>query len=280
MSPRSATDAPSSRSHQFARLAAATSLGALALFGAACKELEHTVAPVNQYGAINVAAKSASATSARGVATAIFFEALSAAVPNSAQQQDDACAFQPFDSIPSPSIGQNRAGETLALTVGSSNLSLAFDQNGLRYATPGTSPFTYQPGDAATVTIPGSDKFPASTISVKLAEPVVPGPIVVPAGAQPFVVTWTGTNDPTAAMLISLRYALGTSATANMEQIYCSAKDDGRFEIPANALTSFFAAPASSRSLSLTRYRTNEAQLASNALLHIASTADTVRAVR
>lgn len=252
----------------------------VALLAASCKGLEQTNAPVNQYGSVDISAKSLSAAAARGTATAIFFEAISAAVPNSAQQQDDACAFQPFDSLPSPIIGQNRAGESVSLRIGSSALTLPFDENGKRYAVTATSPFTYQSGDVASVTIPGSDKFPGSTISVKLAEPVVPGPIVIPAGAQPFVVTWTGTNDPTAAMLISLRYALGSSATANMEQIYCSAKDDGRFEIPANALTSFFAAPAASRSLSLTRYRTNEAQLASNVLLHIASRADTVRAVR
>jgi hypothetical protein len=266
------------RSHS-AAIARVAVLAALAL--SACKGLEPIENVINKYGSVDVVAKATSATTARATATAIFFESASAAVPNSADQQNDQCAFQPFDSIPNVIVGQKRAGESVSLAVGSSTTTLPYEEASSRYRTPSTQPFTYQSGDVVTATIPGAaDVFPASTISVKLAEPVVPGAILVPAGGQPFAILWTGTNDPTAAMLISLRYALGSSSTSTMEQIYCSAKDDGRYDIPANALTAFFAAPATSRSLSLTRYRTNQAKLASDVLIHIATRADTVRAVR
>ncbi|MEO7521107.1 MAG: hypothetical protein ABIW79_04770, partial [Gemmatimonas sp.] len=76
-----------------------TAIGAIALL-AACKGLDPIQNTVNHYGAVNIVAKSTSATSARASATVIFFEAVSAAVPSSAEQQNDQCAFRPFDSIP------------------------------------------------------------------------------------------------------------------------------------------------------------------------------------
>jgi hypothetical protein len=125
------------------------------------------------------------------------------------------------------------------------------------------------------VSIPGGERFPASNVTVKLAEPIIPGAVAIPAAGQPLVVTWNATNDATTAVRLSLRYANPASSTFANEQVFCSLRDDGRTEIPANALASFLASPNARRSLTLTRFRTNEARPGPNALLHIATTVDT-----
>ena len=134
-------------------------------------------------------------------------------------------------------------------------------------------------GDLAVATIPGAaDAYPASTISVRLAEPIVPGAVTVPAAGVVLPVTWNAGGDSTAAVILSLRYANPSNSSYGNEQIYCTLKDDGRFEIPASALGPFLAAPNSTRSLRLTRWRTREALLDAKTILHIASAVDsTVR---
>ena len=87
-------------------------------------------------------------------------------------------------------------------------------------------------------------------------------------------------SDTTAAILLSLKYNNPTTSSYPNEQIFCSAKDDGRFEIPAGALTALRASPASLRTITLTRFRTNESLLPDNrTLLHVATTVDTVLAL-
>ena len=243
----------------------------------ACTKLTEYTASTNRYGSVNIKGKSTSTSEARAAASAFFFEAVIAAVPNSARQQDDQCVFTALDTNPPAVPNSARAGASLALTTGATSVTLPFEDLNFRYATPVAQPFTYRAGDMAQVTVPGNgDVYPASSISVKLAEPLLPGAVTLPAANQPLVISWNATNDTTSAILLSLRYARPASSTNANEQIFCSVKDDGRYDIPAAALASFLASPASLRSLQLTRFRTNESRLDGRTLLHIATTVDTI----
>jgi hypothetical protein len=92
---------------------------------------------------------------------------------------------------------------------------------------------------------------------------------------QPFTVTWNGTNDPTAAIILAIKYANPANATYANEQIYCALRDDGSHTIAAAGLVGFLGSPANRRSVTLTRWRTVEAQPAARTLLHVASSVDT-----
>ena len=242
-----------------------------------CNKLTEFNGETSRYGAIDIRGKSTSATAVNGSATAIFFEAINAVVPNSATQQNDACVYALVDTTTSVVSGQNRVGDSLSFMVGGNVVPLPFEPLNLRYITSSTQPFSYQSGDVAQISIPGSgDLFPSASITVKLAEPVIPGVITLPAVGQSLALSWNATNDPTAAMLISVRYANPSTSSYANEQIYCSVKDDGIFEIPASGLSGLLASPAALRSLRFTRYRTNELQIDSRTLLHVATTVDTV----
>lgn len=255
-------------------LLAAAALGA-------CNKLTEYNPTTNRYGSINIDGSGTSATAATANASAVFFEAVQAGVPNSAsaEQQADACVYA---GVETPADGRGfEAGTPISLAVGTNTVTIPFDATSARYAMPLTQRFSYTAGDNASITVPGSTNFPASAISVKLAEPVIPGAIVIPATGSPMVVTWNGNNDATSAMLISVRYPNPASNTTANEQIFCSVKDDGRFEIVATALTALRAAPASLRTITLTRFRTNESLLSDNrTLLHVATTVDTILPLR
>jgi hypothetical protein len=253
--------------------AAAVALGA-------CNDLTEYESSTTRYGAVNIRGKGTSATAAQASATVVFVDAITAAVPNSALQEKDVCAYGFYEQQPEVR-GQQRAGASVGLTVGTNALTLPYEDANLRYATPAAQPFSYSAGDVAQATIPGlANVFPASSISLKLAEPILPGDITTPAPGSPFVITWNGTNDATTAVLLSLRYAQGSAANSPIEQIYCSLRDDGRHELVSNTLNAFLTSPVSSRTLSLTRFRTNETLLNDSTLLFIGSSIDTVIVLR
>ena len=258
---------------QLARAAAACSLVSVG----ACSGITDSTPTINRYGAVNITARSNSATQATAAATVIFFDAFSIAIPNSALQQTDQCEFLGADSVFTEVRGQKRAGAAIALTAGPNRLSLDYSVLLFRYATPRNMPFTYTAGDVAEIAIPGDpENFPAISIGVKLAEPIVPGAIATPAAGEPLTVRWNALNDPSAAVIISLKYASSPTALRANAQIYCAARDDGEFVLPASALTAFQASPPALRSLQLTRWRTNELLIDAATILHIASSVDTV----
>ena len=251
-----------------------------AAFGA-CTKLTEYEGTTNRYGAVNISAKSTSATAATARATATFFEAVTASVPNSTLQPKDVCQFAFFDSLAAEQRGQHRAGDAIGLTVGSTNISLPYEEANLRYATPATQRFSYEAGNVVQATVPGlTDVFPATGISVKLAEPIIPGPVTVPLPGQPLAVTWNATNDESAVVNVSLRYRIGSGTNVAMEQLLCSARDDGQFEIPSSTLENFRTSPASFRSVSFTRFRTNLVQPDDRTVLFIGSSIDTVVTLR
>jgi hypothetical protein len=265
-------------SRVMARRAAA--LASLALVGA-CGELTDNSTPTpNRYGAVNIRARATSNTAARASATVIFFEAITIAVPNSTLQQTDNCIFTGVDTLPQVARGQFRAGESVALTASGNTITMPYTDAQQRYATPDASPLTYNSGDVAQVSVPGNGTvFPAQNISVKLAEPMLPQALTLPQPGLPMPVRWNATNDPSAAVIIQLKYADPTSSSFANRQVYCEVKDDGSFDIPANGLTSFLISPANLRSITLTRWRTNEVLPDAKTVMHIVSSVDTVVAL-
>ncbi|MCA0376470.1 MAG: hypothetical protein LCH84_12520 [Gemmatimonadetes bacterium] len=251
---------------------------AVALVGAfllsACGSLTEAVA-LSQYGSISISGRSQGTAQARATATAIFFESGNLSVPNSARQQSDQCLIAAIDTATSVVRGQKNVGNVTVTSAGAT-LPLAFADAFARYELATTSSLTYRPGDNAVVTIPGGSGFPSTSIAVRLAEPIVPGAITVPAAGQPMTVTWNATNDTTSAVIVALRYAFPATSTYPNEQVYCAVRDDGTFEVPAAAMTAFLGSPNALRSLRLTRWRTNFLQPNLATTLHVATSVDTV----
>ena len=243
----------------------------------ACSNITENETKLSNYGAVTITGKNAPAGRATATMNAVFFQGLAATAPNSALQQGDQCAYAMIDSVTGGATGSLKVGESLALSFAGTSVAMPFSTAFSRYEPAAGSLLSYAAGDAATVTVPGgAGAFPASTISVKLAEPIRPGALVMPAAGQPLDVTWNATNDPTAAIILSVRYGATPASTVQNEQIYCALKDDGAFQVPASGLAAFLASPSALRSATLIRWRTQEARPDSSSLLHIVSTVDTI----
>lgn len=254
---------------------AAALLGAAVL--TACSSITESKAKLSNYGAITITGKNAPANRATATINAVFFQGLSATAPNSALQQGDQCAYAFIDSTTGSATGSLKVGESLALTFGGASVTMPYSTAFSRYEPATGVPLTYAVGDAATISVPGAaGSFPAASISVKLAEPIKPGPLVIPAAGLPLDVTWNATNDASAAIILSVRYGATPTATVQNEQIYCALKDDGAFQVPASGLGAFLASPSALRSATLIRWRTQEVRPDSSSLLHIVSTIDTI----
>lgn len=251
-----------------------------AMVGTACTGLTESNPTPNRYGSISVRARANSATGATATASAIFFEAFTAAVPNSALQRDDRCEFAAVDTTTPVTRGVKRAGAQLTLAIGGRSVAMPFDAGNLRYSSAGTS-FAYTAGETVQAAVPGEDlTFPAATIGVLLAEPLIPGPVSVPAANDPMIFTWNASADTSSAIIVSLRYANPSTSTYANEQIYCSLKDDGTHQISATSLQAFRASPSNRRSLVITRWRTRETLLDARTLLHIATSVDTALVIQ
>lgn len=262
---------------RFPSVLTAVLLGAVA-FGSGCNSLTDNSRGTNRFGAITISAHNANATQGTGTATMVVFDAASVSIPNSLLQQSDQCVNASVDTTTSTVRGQFRAGESVAMTVGAQSLSLPFNATLQRYATPEATPFTYTRGEDALVTIPGEGRtFPASTIGVKLAEPIIPEPLPTLVRGEVLPIRWNGTSDSTAAIILSLRYANATTSAS--EQIYCALRDDGAVDISVAGVAILMASPANRRSMVLTRWRTNEKVLNETTLLHIVSRIDTTLSV-
>jgi hypothetical protein len=252
-------------------------LGVSGLLFSACSNLAAPDLSPNRYASFNAVAKNNGATRAAGLATVIFFEGLNVVVPNSAQQQSDQCIVTAADTAETFTTGARNVGANLGLTAGAVSWSLGLNSSFQRYETTSAQPFAYNAGESATITIPnGGDVFPASSHTLKLAEPIVPGPLTVPAAGQDWQITWNGSNDNVASVQLRLRYANPATNPVANEQLYCVLRDDGATVLPASSLAAFLASPAARRSVRLLRWRTSEKLLDDRTLLHMSSTVDTV----
>ena len=245
-------------------------------FGA-CSNITETNTRLSNYGAIAISGKNAAAGRATATISAVFFQGFSATAPNSALQQSDQCAYAFGDSATGSPTSSLRVGESLALTFAGNSVAMPYSTAFSRYEPAAGTALTYAAGDAATISIPGvAGTFPAASISVKLAEPIIPGPLVLPAAGLPLDVTWNATNDATAAIILSVRYGATPTATVQNEQIFCALKDDGAFQVPATGLGAFLASPSALRSVTLIRWRSQEVRPDASSLAHVVSTVDTI----
>jgi len=250
-------------------------LGVAAL--TACSSITESTTTLTKYGAVTITGKNAPAGRATATINAVFFQGLSATAPNSALQQGDQCAYALIDTTTGGATGSLKVGESLALSFAGTSVAMPFSSAISRYEPATGAVLGYAAGDAATLTVPGvGGAFPAASISVKLAEPIIPGPLVMPAAGLPLDVTWNATNDPTAAIILSVRYGATATSTVQNEQIYCALKDDGAFQVPASGLGAFLASPSALRSATLIRWRSQEVRPDSSSLLHVVSTIDTI----
>jgi len=251
------------------------SLLCVAVMGA-CASVTESNSRIGNYGSITISGKPIPGNRVSASVQAVFFQGRSATAPNSALQQGDQCAYAFLDTVKTGATGSLKVGESLALTFAGTTVNMPFSQTLSRYEPVVGATLSYTVGDAASVRVPGAPgAFPASTISVQLAEPIIPGPISLPATGAPMDVTWNGTNDATAAVILSVRYGATPTATVPNEQIYCALKDDGSFQLPASGLVPFLASPSALRSVALVRWRTQEVRPDTLSLLHIVSTVDT-----
>jgi hypothetical protein len=230
------------------------------------------------YGAISVQATHGDNGTGKAVATAIFFAAYAASIPDS-RTPANYCQFSTVDTTTSPVQGETFAGASLGMLfgrgAGSSSATLPYDAQFKRYAS--TVPNTYVTGDSVKVMVPGDTSgFPGAMISVRLAEPLAPEPFVLPPAGSPLTVRWNASPDSTTAILLSLKYANPASSPYPNEQIFCSLKDDGSEVLSAVAMGPVLASPAAMRSLQITRWRTQIATPNAASLLHIVSSIDTL----
>lgn len=254
-------------------------LAALALCSASlsgCLRTLTSEGELQKFGAIALKGVPTGPGNADAIGTAIFFEAYSATVPNS-RGQSNSCQFAFVDTTTRTPTGQLQAGQTLSLQVGrGSNLrtgALNFEGSTTRYQSSAGVP--YVAGDSVTVNIPGQNTgYPAGVVKLLLAEPLVVEDVTLPTAGGPMVVRWNASADTTTAVYLSLRYPNPPNSPYANEQVLCSLRDDGHEEIPGAALTPFNGAPASLRSLTVIRWRTNRVNPTDKSLLHIVSTTE------
>ena len=258
------------RATPHAGLAALASLLALG----ACSSITENQQNLVKYGAVNFTGKRTAGGQVSASATVVVFESAPLIVPNSTLQQNDQCQYAAVDTTTQLVRGDRSAGDAVSIAVAGTTRQLPYSATDLRYDSPFATPFVYGAGDVAQVNIPGNgSSFPALSGALKLAEPLELGPLVLPPAGENLTVTWNGTNDPTAAIILQIKYPnpIGT-AFAN-EQVYCALKDDGSVVLPGGLLNPFQTA-TSKRSLTLVRWRTNFVST-NGANLHLTSSTDT-----
>ena len=279
MLPRFSLTAPTmmNRSRQLFRLVA-LSVTSLPLLTACFNLSEPQQLPVYKFGAVSLRATSGPAGTAKAISTAIFFEAYSAGIPDS-KNQANTCVFSTVDTVTSIVTGVTKAGTALSMLFGTgtttTTVPLAYDDSYKRYAS--AAPTSYRSGDSVRVSIPGeTGGFPASAIAVRLAEPLLPQTVTLPAAGKSMTISWNASPDTTTAIIISLKYANPVTSSYANQQILCALKDDGTEELPADAMAPVLASPAALRSLLLTRWRTSVVNPDASTLLHIVTKMDTL----
>ena len=240
----------------------------------ACSNITDSAPSLEKYGAVNFVGKRNAAGQGAAAATVVAFESVNLQVPNSSAQQNDQCVYAAIDTVTPVARGDRSAGDAVSIVVGGATRQLAYSSTDRRYATAAGAPITYNAGDIAQVTLPGNGSaFPTITGSLKLAEPLLLSPVSLPPIGENLTVTWNATNDPTAAIILQLKYPNPASSTFANEQVYCALRDDGSAVLPGGLLNPFQIATAR-RSLTLIRWRTNLVT-ANGATLHLTSSIDT-----
>lgn len=227
-------------------------------FIAACDNALEGINQQGTWGFVTVAATKNASGAHFANAEGLFFRGNLAAVPN-ADFTSDTCADGVF-SEGNNLIGVTYldAGASIAATVGgvSRVLNRTTTVDGLAYRP--TAPFTYTPGDSIVVDVQGvPGGFPGGSVRAKTAEPFTfPTDIPIPAGTEAIQLTWTPSQDPRSAMVVSLRYATVQNPGILSRNILCTFVDDGVDSIPFRFHQNW-STSTGIRSVVATRLRTN-----------------------
>lgn len=188
----------------------------------------------------------------------IFFRGQTLVLPSVVPPQDQ-CSLFPFQEenqvIELPS--STTAGSSIGIRLSGNEFDLTPQVVGglVRYSPPLFQPVPFQPGDSVHVTIPGSETFPAWSLSGRTAEPFTFEPVDVSPETSPLPLRWTGPTSPDSKMLVSLRYATAAFPEQLAEQIFCELRDDGSFDVPDVAATGWRNAPNDLREVRFARWR-------------------------
>lgn len=249
---------------------------------ASCLRVGAGESNLSRFGAVTISASTGGPGVARAAASAIFFEAFTASVPDS-RYPSNACRVSAVDTTTRTARGDLKAGAQLGLSYGlganTTSATLAFNEARMSYGASGL--VSYSAGDSIMVSVPGdASGFPASNIKLLLAEPLVAEDVVTPALGTPMEVRWNASSDQTGAFIIAVRYANPATSTYANEQVVCSVADTGNADISSNILEPFLNSPAALRSVHLTRWRTQSVQVNDRSLLHIVSSIDTAATLK
>ena len=125
------------------------------------------------------------------------------------------------------------AGSSMEVALSGQTATLAplTTGEGTRYIVVDGTPLPFEPGDTATVTIPGAeDGFPEWTLKAKTAEAFTPQVVPTPTTAEPIPLRWSpAASSPGSKMLVSMRYP--SESGDAMLQVYCELNDDGAYDV-------------------------------------------------
>lgn len=248
---------------------------AATLVFAGCSDLNAPQQELWTFGSIVLDGQNASETEVDATAMAIFFRSASAAIIYSDSMRNDRCDITNIDTTTVDVEGQLRAGETLSLQISGSQYDMAWSNFFARYQVEEPPVIRYTAGNTVQISVPSSDEFPATSVSVLAAEPLLAPPVATGEGSQPLTVTWNASSNNTTAILLSLRYATSPTVGYGDRQIVCELRDSGQATISGATLQEFRNSPIADRSLTLTRLRSNHVTLPNNNLLHVLSTVKT-----
>jgi hypothetical protein len=229
----------------------------------------------NRYGAVTISATGSYEGPFTATPTATFFRGQPQELPDSRTEVDQ-CA--PFNYAPESFVpGNLEAGNAIELRVGASTVSLRQPPNlPLVYALPAGGGFNYVAGDTVRVTIPGqAGGFPAASIALRLAEPVIVNAVVTGAETEDLAIRWQPNGDARSGIIISLRFSTVAGTLVPNRQLLCAVRDNGAYTIASGFLGEYYSADPVSRSVNVLRWRTNAVTVDERTALYIVSTIDT-----
>lgn len=160
---------------------------------------------------------------------------------------------QPGGQLP-PSVSAGAAVQ-VGLSGASAELTPLTTAEGTRYLVTGGTSLPFNPGDSATVTIPGSEEgFPSWTMKAKTAEAFTPQEVASPSGPETIQLRWSpAASGPGSRMLVSLRYP--SVDGGGMSQLYCELNDDGSHDLEPTLTTGWRAADPLEKDVVWSRWR-------------------------
>ena len=149
------------------------------------------------------------------------------------------------------------AGQSIQVALSGDTRSLApvTTGEGTRYIVTNGTSLAFNPGDTATVTIPGAEEgFPEWTMKAKTAEAFTPQAVPSPANPEAIPLRWSpAASTPGSKMLVSMRYPSDNGDA--MLQVYCELNDDGAHDVDPSTSQGWRLADPSEKDVLWSRWR-------------------------